>query len=204
MVVRNGLHKSVGSGKLLSIDSYSTNTKTNPFCMKMNSVKNGNTICEKCYSHRMLGTYRKNMADALQHNSDMLSEPIEWDDLPKVMDLYIRFNSHGELINEIHFRNIINICNKNLKTSFALWTKRKDIVQRVLKYADKPANLRLVFSNNATDKIMSKPPLHFDKTFNNVSKGTHVDRQNCTGQKCRDCLACYTVNDTTTIVEEVK
>jgi len=31
-----------------------------------------------------------------------------------------------------------------------------------------------------------------------------VDKQNCTGQKCKDCLLCYTINNVQTIVEKVK
>ena len=31
-----------------------------------------------------------------------------------------------------------------------------------------------------------------------------VDKQNCTGQKCKDCLLCYKLDTTDTIVEKVK
>ena len=51
---------------------------------------------------------------------------------------------------------------------------------------------------------MSKPPKYFDKTFNNVLEHEFTERQNCTGQKCKDCLVCYSVNDISTIVEMVK
>ena len=51
---------------------------------------------------------------------------------------------------------------------------------------------------------MSKPPRHFDKTFNNVLENEFVEQQNCSGQKCKDCLLCYKFNDITTIVEKVK
>ena len=51
---------------------------------------------------------------------------------------------------------------------------------------------------------MSKPPKHFDKTFNTVLEHENKELQNCTGQRCKDCLACYKFNDITTIVEAVK
>jgi hypothetical protein len=52
---------------------------------------------------------------------------------------------------------------------------------------------------------MSKPPRGFDKTFNNVQEDEFVERQNCTGQQCKDCRLCYTIgNMVDTIVEKVK
>ena len=52
---------------------------------------------------------------------------------------------------------------------------------------------------------MSKPPKGFDKTFNNVLEHEYQDKQNCTGQKCKDCRICYTIgNQINTIVEKVK
>ena len=52
---------------------------------------------------------------------------------------------------------------------------------------------------------MDKPPKYFHRTFNNVLEHEEVERQNCTGQQCKDCLLCYTPNNgVTTIVEKVK
>ena len=47
-------------------------------------------------------------------------------------------------------------------------------------------------------------PKYFDKTFNNVLADEAVPLQNCTGQKCKDCLLCYKHDTTPTIVEKVK
>ena len=155
----------------------------------------------------MLNSYRKNMQACLQRNSDLLSESIlHQQQLPTILDLYFRFfQAHGELINDIHFINLINICLKNPLTVFACWTKRKDIVNKVFKTMDKPKNLILIiFPNPIKSKIMQRIPKHFDKTFNNVLENENVDQQNCTGQKCKDCLACYKFDTTTTIVEKVK
>ena len=41
----------------------------------------------------------------------------------------------------------------------------------------------------------------FNKTFNNV---TSHPNENCTGQKCKDCMVCYTTNNINTIIEKVK
>jgi hypothetical protein len=145
------------------------------------------------------------MQACLERNSKLLSGAVlHQQQLPTIMELYFRFQAHGELINMNHLTNIMNICLKNPLTTFVLWTKRNDLIQKYLKDNEKPKNLILIYSNPKKGKIMSKPPKHFDKTFNNVLEDEFVEQQNCSGQKCKDCLLCYKFNDTTTIVEKVK
>jgi hypothetical protein len=97
------------------------------------------------------------------------------------------------------------IAESNPETVFSLWSKRKDIITKVLKKRPKPVNLILIYSNPTISNILKAPPLYFDKTFNNVLEDEHVEMQNCTGQQCKNCLKCYTLNNgITTIVEKVK
>ena len=200
------VHISKMTGKLEGFKSISTNTLTNPFCIKMNKAKK-KTICSVCYSHTMLNGYRKNMANALQRNSDLLSsKTLSKEELDEtiILDAFHRFDAHGELINMQHLTNLVAIVNHNPHCTFALWTKRKDYIKRLFDYVEKPKNLIVIYSNPTISSIMATPPLYFDKTFNNVLEDEYVDQQNCTGQKCKDCLLCYTHNDTHTIVEKVK
>jgi hypothetical protein len=67
----------------------------------------------------------------------------------------------------------------------------------------RPANLVLIYSNPRLDRIMERPPKAFDKVFNNVPK-EYDGAANCTGQKCIECLACYTHGGTDVIVEHAK
>ena len=162
------LHVTKGAFKLELINSINTNTLTNDYCIKQK--ENTEIICGKCYSFTTLN-FRKTMVTVLQKNSDLLSTSIiEWDNLPRIFDLYFRFSSHGELINEIHLENFNNICLKNPKTSFTLWSKRFDIVKKFYDNNDKPSNLILIYSNPKLDKPLTKLPKHFDKTFNNIVK----------------------------------
>ena len=200
------IHISKMTGKLEGFQAISTNTVTNKYCIKQNSKKDKNNICNFCYSHTMLKTFRQNMAPALQRNSDTLSAKVLHPDaLPIINNAYFRFNAHGELINESNLINYVNIAIKNPHCNFSLWTKRFDIVK---KYFDqghkKPGNFILIYSNAKINTILSKPPKYFDKTFNNVQEDLEVKKQNCTGQKCKDCLLCYKLNTTATIVEKVK
>ena len=153
----------------------------------------------------MLKSYRKNMAPALQRNSEVLANSVlPYEDLPVYLDAFLRIDAHGELINLTHLENIVRIAKKNPHCNVALWTKRNDIVAKYFATREKPKNFILVFSNPQISNIMKKLPKHFDKTFNNVLEHEEVEKQNCTGQQCKNCLLCYTHNDVTTIVEKVK
>ena len=205
MVERSGVHISKMTGKLEGLRAISTNTATNEYCIKQNTTAKKNNICTVCYSHTMLKSYRKNMQPALQHNSDFLSSKIhDMEYLPVLLDAFIRFDAHGELINLNNLINYVNIAKKNPHCRCVLWTKRNDLVVKYFKEHEKPDNLVLIYSNPMISTVMGKIPKYFDKTFNNVLEHEHVELQNCTGQKCKDCLLCYTKNNTTVIVEKVK
>ena len=194
------LHLTKGSGKLELINSLNTLTLTNPYCIKQAKVKS--SICSKCYSMKSLKSFRKNMVNVLDKNSRLLSTNIiQQSLLPTINSLYFRFSSHGELINETHLINLVNITKKNKHCTFTLWTKRTDLIFRYFDNNKKPKNLILIFSNSLLDKPMKKLPKYFDKTFNNVTE--KIPSINC-HSKCKDCLLCYTKNKVTTIIEKVK
>ena len=211
----NKIHLSKMTGKLNGLHAISTNTVTNKFCQKMNASTKDNQICTICYSHTMLKSYRKNMQSALERNSVLLSKAVlEYDDIPFYTHAFIRINAHGELINDTHFRNIVLIARKNRHCTFALWTKRKDIVNRVAYHEDNhkafangmdlPSNLILVYSNPVINKVMYSPPRHFHKVFNNVEYDHKEKEQNCTGQKCIDCMICYNFETPSVVIEAIK
>ncbi len=193
------------TGKLAGFKALNTNTLTNPYCQKMNAVDDDNIICKHCYSVEMLNGLRKNCAPSWQRNSDTLSGGlIPPHMLPTILDAFFRFSGHGELINLTMLENFHNITLHNPHCSFALWTKRKGWIRKFYSTHAKPANLILIYSNPRIDAVMDNPPAFFDRTFNNVSPDSDAP-QNCTGQKCKDCLLCYTPNNgVTQIVEAVK
>jgi len=172
----NLIHISRGCGKLDAINSISTNTQTNPFCIKQFNNKKSNSICTKCYSYKSLNGYRKNMIPALQRNSDLLATRIlAAEEIPQINAVNFRFSSHGELINQKHLINLVNIARANPQTNFALWSKRNDIIKKYFDKNVKPENLILIYSNSKLNKPMNKPPKYFDKTFNNVIKLSYKD-----------------------------
>lgn len=198
------------TGKLEGLTSINTSSLENNFCKKMASVEG--TICSHCYARRQ-ESYRPSVKDCYSVNSKLLSNSvIEWDKLPYINALLCRYNSYGELINVTHFINLLNICIKNKHCTFVLWTKRPDIIETVLKTECKPDNLRIIRSSvwlnipQLTRREVGKSQI-YDKLF------TVYDRQyakncnikiNCSGRKCKDCMLCYTDNDTILINELVK
>ena len=98
----------------------------------------------------------------------------------------------------------MNIAKDNPKTTFGFWTKRKDLIKEYVKENAIPENVIMVYSNPKINNVMSKPPKNFDKVFNNVWAEFEPEKQNCTGQKCKDCLICYTFNNVKTIIEKAK
>ena len=200
-----GVNISKMSGKLDGILAINTNPLTNSFCIDQHKRKN-NIICNYCYSVNLLKTFRRSCVKSFQHNSDLLSSKIiHPDGLPIINSAFFRFSGHGELINNNHCINLINICVKNPSVNFALWTKRVTIVRDVLKTHKKPKNLILIYSNPKIDHILKKIPDHFDKVFNNVTSGA----VNCSPKKgaCLACLKCYKFSKSeknNIIIEQVK
>ena len=197
------IHISTMSGKLKGIKAINTNTLTNKFCISKHNSKTENSICNFCYSFEMLETFRKNCTEKFEYNSNLLSTKlIPYENLPFINEQVFRFSAHGELINMLHLINLMNLVNKNKGCTFTLWTKRKDIVNKVCKTEKLPKNLIMVYSNKIVDTIMKKVPKHFHKVFNNVSNESN--KINCRG-KCIDCMKCYTIgNKTEQIIERIK
>ena len=226
------VHISKLNGKLEGFQAISVNTIANKFCQVMHNTERDDIICRKCYSFATLESKRfgNNLEKALQRNSDLLSKPLDEDCIPFINAAYFRFDAHGELINCTHFENLILIAKNNPHCKFALWTKRKDIVNLVKHNMEQdntpfPDNLILVWSNPIVNAIHFKPPEGFDYAFNNVTydeseimyrdlvRGGYRMATNavadkhykpCTGQKCRDCLNCYDFGNNPCIIEKVK
>jgi len=192
---------SVMTGKLYGIPTVNTNPLTNNYCKSQ--AENKDSICSSCYSIRMLKTFRQNCVPKFELNTELLSSRLlENHELPPPPGLVARFNGHGELKNSVHFRNILKMARLYPKVTFTLWSKRKRLIQRILKESRKPKNLILVYSNSITDTVMDYVPTGFDKVFNVVRQDR--DDVNC-HKKCIECLMCYDVkNKTEQIIERIK
>jgi hypothetical protein len=146
----------------------------------------------------MLSTYRKCCVDKFQQNSDRLSKAIleSWQ-IPYLGDSVVRFNAHGELINEIHAVNCLKIAYYNPDATFALWTKRTDFLKEAYSWAKRNIsdyqkdNITFVRSSVRLNDVDRKLPL-IDHVFTVFEKDlAHIININCHGKKCIECMLCY-------------
>ena len=208
------IKKSEMSGKLFGIDAVNSNPLSNPFCIEQYGKEDDTIICTECYSIDMLETYRSNCVPNFENNNVTLSTIIHTDfSYLKFRNDIVRINGHGELLNQTHLHNICNMAFAFPNHTFALWSKRIDIVRKFKKWLDGkgycfPSNLILIYSNPKKNKIVSKIPYPFHKVFNNVNlEWNNVSpnlKENCTGQKCNDCRICYNFNSENIIIELTK
>ena len=197
------VHQTIPSktGKLEGIPSTNTSTLNNDFCVKMRQTE---SVCKKCYAATLEKQYTS-LHKAVTRNDTFLGTRILADhEIPRMTTVYHRFSSVGELINvEYHLHNLVLITLANPQTTFALWTKRKDFIKKYFKNVAIPANLILVYSSAIIGKIEKLPAL-FHKVFTaHAKKAIENINVNCHG-KCKDCLLCYTFNDTQFINEVLK
>lgn len=174
------------SGKLKDIPAINTSPFSNPFCTRQVS---SNSICAHCYSKRMLTTFRSLCVPKFEKNSELLSSRA-LEEVPRVNYAYVRINAHGEFINRQHVENVYRIATANPNTTFAIWTKRPQLLHGLVK----PHNVILIYSSPVINKI-AKIPCGFDKVFT-VFTQKYQDKVdiNCHG-KCFECLLCYTKNN---------
>jgi hypothetical protein len=194
----NAIHITQGSGKLAGIISINTPTTTNEYCQSMQKT---DSVCKSCYAQRY-EKLRPNIVQAFKRNLFLSERELLPQEIPAINEQIARFASYGELINMMHFINLLRIALANRQTVFTLWTKRPKIVQIVLKLLGKPDNLILIYSSPIVG-VPSKLPKGFDKVFTAFAKGSDTTDINCHGA-CNSCRLCYSHNDTTHIHEIIK
>lgn len=197
-------HKAKGDvkNKMDGMTSINTPVMTNPFCTAMSACKGEGVICGSCYA-RTIAKRWKHVDGSYQYNADELtSENYK----PSMINRsVVRIHAVGELINELHFRNLIKLVNYNPNTLFVMWTKRVNIVADVFKDTEKPSNLTLIRSSIVVNKEDTLPE-HFDKVFTVYNaeyirdNGTVINCQ----KQCKDCMICYTKNSIVQVNEQLR
>ena len=179
------------TGKMYGIDSLSTSCLKNPRCAArmLKGVKN--CICNKCYA-KAYTEMRTNLNKTLSKNTDVLTASV-LDVVPVLSCKYFRFESFGDLVNDIQFINYLNIAINNPDTSFALWSKNPDIIDNVFKQGyKKPKNLRIVLSSPIINKLTDYTKIYSwcDSVFT-VYTYDYATQNNITiNCGLRDCLTC--------------
>ena len=193
-------------GKMIGMQSVSTSVATNERCKKNAEIPG--SVCAKCFANTQLKRF-PSMNGPLEENQRILSgEILPAEKLPTINALYFRFESFGDLNNAIQVKNYFNICYKNPRVNFAMWTKNPDfIAEAIADGYEKPANLNIVLSSLFLNKQRPNPFPFVDKVFT-VYDGTFIKENdvaiNCGERKCLDCRLCYEKNGVEVINEKLK
>ena len=200
-----GLHFTTKhTGKMTGMQSLSTSCVCNPYCQERSM--NGDTICSHCYAQRQMKMY-KNLEKCLQNNTEILTKRLLKDDeIPYINAAYFRFESFGDLNNELQVMNYFKICRKNPHVRFALWTKNPWFIRNVLKEEKKPRNIQIILSSVFLNQRTSAWSYDFiDKVFTVYDKKFAEENGitiNCGAKSCLKCHKCY-VKGTTRYINEV-
>lgn len=203
------------TGKMLGMQSLSTSCRTNPGCLRNSKIPG--SICEKCYAQTMLQMY-KDLDAKTERNTEVLTKEIlDMADLPVINCQIFRFESFGDIHNEIHLQNYINIAIKNPGCMFTLWTKNYSVALNYFKTHDCPENFTLIISSLFINKKQDLTPF---KKLGKFRKGQlkvftvydydyirlhHDDINiNCGSRLCMGCQLCYRKNEVEEINEILK
>lgn len=194
------------TGKMEGMASLSTSCTCNLYCKKRSGNKS--LICSHCYAERQMKIYH-NLEKCLIKNTEILTNRIlDKTELPIINFLYFRFESFGDLININQIVNYFNICKKNPKVHFALWTKNPFVIADAInKGVAKPRNLQIVYSSPMIN-IVNDPGYDFiDKIFTVYDKKYIKENNvniNCGAEKCLLCGKCYNKSKVRYINEMLK
>ncbi len=186
------------TGKMKKLWSLSI-TPHNILCEKRS--RNMKSICSKCYSRTMQRVY-SSLSKCLHRNMEILTSRIlREDEMPRLSNKIklFRFESFGDIINELQVVNYFHMAAANPDTHCALWTKNPWIIKKAMEIygISKPDNLTIIGSSYNVNEAMNdyyKRYDFIDYIFTvydeDYIREHHVDI-NCGGRSCRDCQRCY-------------
>ena len=203
----SGLHFTTNhSGKMAGMVSISTSVTTNERCKKNAAIKG--SICEKCFAAKQMKMYKNMEAPMVENQRILTSEILPAEKLPTINNLYFRFESFGDLNNATQVKNYFNICYKNPRVKFALWTKNPDyIAEAIADGYEKPDNLNIVLSSLFINQERRNVFDFVDKVFTVYDKQFIEENDvniNCGARNCFDCGLCYEKNGVGVINEKLK
>ena len=191
-------------GKMEGMWSFSTACRMNKYCKAR--VKNGDSICSKCFSMRQT-SYQHTLENKLERNTKLVTETeIPMDAFPWIpLDIF-RLESFGDIQNVTQIKNYFNFVKANPNTVFALWTKNAFLFPEAREAGvEKPKNLIIVESAPLINTPIEPSDPWVDKVFVVWSKEyKEADFINCGKRKCMACRNCYRFDGPKVINEVVK
>lgn len=198
------------NGKMAGVISYSTSVVLNKRCQCRS--KNKQSICAFCFAAAMLDIYG-DLAKKLARNTAIItSELLQPEDVPVINWQkwpMLRFESFGDLNNEIQVYNYFLMAEINPKCRAALWTKNPDIIASAIKKygLKKPSNLVIIYSSAIVNAKEEAKYSFIDKTFT-VYDPEYIKANNifinCGARDCKKCGRCYDPATENDIKEQLK
>jgi hypothetical protein len=203
----SGLHFTTNhTRKMAGMVSISTSVTTNARCAKNAQIKG--SICELCYAAKQMKVYPSMEKPMVENQRILTSEILPAEKLPMINNIYFRFESFGDLNNATQVKNYFNICYKNPRVKFALWTKNPDYIAAAIRDGyEKPENLNIVLSSLFVNQQRKTRYPFIDKVFT-VYDPDHIEQNgieiNCGAKNCFSCGLCYEKNGVSVINEKLK
>lgn len=211
-------------GKLQDILAITSSCLCNEFCKKMHL--NIGMVCHECYAVDGL-EFKSASRIRYRRNTELLSESLIPDDLlPNFYCVDVaRFETHGDWVNLTHAVNEMRIAQRNPKTEFTVWTKRVDLLVKLVKAGyTQPTNFHIKVSSPMLNRTASQRTKEWltengwNVTFFTVYNlkgliaeyGVEYLREHgdevitCGGRDCRSCMKCYGNHPMTDVVELLK
>lgn len=203
-----GLHITLKhTGKMKGMQSLSTSCLCNKYCKSYAS--DSSKVCSHCYAQTQMKMY-SNMQQCFERNTKILTKSIiDKKYLPIINAAFFRFEAFGDLNNIIQVINYFNVCKRNKKVKFALWTKNPSLIDIAIKNGNsKPNNLQIILSSHYLNMPASNDQYDFvDKIFTVYDK-KYIDENkiniNCGAKSCLLCHKCYVKNKEIYINEKLK
>ena len=180
------------SGKLEGFRAINFSPLESSFCQSMSKIDG--SICQSCYSVKMCKSYRKKAEPVWAKNAQLLRQELEDNELPRFKEgEYVRFLGHGDMDDIQQMRNFCRIAELNENTYFSMWTKNTALVYEAQIHGWIPKNLKVIQSSIFVGIDAELEDHFFSAVFTvfnskgEIPEGHHL----CHGQKCRDCMFCY-------------
>ena len=196
------------SAKMDGIPAISTNSKLNTLCNKL--CMNVNNVCNKCYARKGINKYHA-LERKLTFNHIILTHcklcaddiPVDWIYRQSKHGLG-RFQSHGELNNEIELNNYMTIAEAVSGIHWSLYTKNIVLLKKYREKHVTPNNVSFGYSIakvNPSEKYINYCVnyygynLHVIDFVFAVYTGKYAKENNivinCGAKHCGTCSKCY-------------
>lgn len=194
------------TGKMTGFASLSTSPIANTFCQNRSKCKG--SICAKCYSIQMQSIYSDLNRVLIENHRVLTSQIIPVEKMPILNYLMFRLEAFGDVQNETQILNYFNLCKRNPRVQFTIWTKNTAIFKKVFEGGNrKPKNLIIIVSSPMINKALKIEDYSFaDKVFTVYKKDYALNngiKINCGSKSCASCGMCYNKSSRTVYVNEL-